>query len=97
MSLISVSRSVPDEWMVLANSTCFGVRFPGPFSLSCWPRIRMELSGVRSSWDVREELGLVLRGERELRGLLLERAAGLLDLLLLALHFGVLFRELPGL
>ena len=46
---------------------------------------------------VREELGLVLRGERELRGLLLERAAGLLDLLLLALHFGVLFRELPGL
>ena len=32
---------------------------------------------------VRQELGLVLRGERQLRGLFLERAAGLLDFLFL--------------
>ena len=43
---------------------------------------------------VREELGLVLRRERELRGLLLERAAGLLDLLVLALDLRVLLGEL---
>ena len=43
---------------------------------------------------VGEELGLVLRGERQLGGLLLERAAGLLDLLVLALDFDVLLGEL---
>ena len=42
---------------------------------------------------VGEELGLVLRGERELLGLLLERLARLLDLLVLALDLLVLVRE----
>ena len=43
---------------------------------------------------VGQELGLVLRGERQLGGLFLERAAGLLDFLVLALHFDVAFGEL---
>ena len=43
---------------------------------------------------VREELGLVLRRERQLGRLLLERAAGLLDLLVLALDLDVLLGEL---
>ena len=28
MSLISVRRSLPDAWIVFANSTCFGRRLP---------------------------------------------------------------------
>ena len=52
MSLISVSRSVPAEWMFLAKSICLAVRLPPAFSASCWPRIRIELSGVRSSCDM---------------------------------------------
>ncbi len=31
MSLISISRSLPDEWMVLANSICLPVRLPSGF------------------------------------------------------------------
>jgi len=46
---------------------------------------------------VGQELGLVLGRERQLGGLLLDRAAGLLDLLVLALDLGVLLRELAGL
>ena len=46
---------------------------------------------------VGEELGLVLRGERELGRLLLERAARLLDLLVLALDLDVVLGELLGL
>ena len=46
---------------------------------------------------VRQELGLVLRGERELGRLFFERAAGLLDFLVLALDFDVLLGELLGL
>ena len=42
---------------------------------------------------VREELGLVARGERQLGGLLFQRAARQLDFLVLALHFGVLLGE----
>ena len=52
ISLIRLSRSVPAPWMVLANSTCFGVKLPSGLSVSCWPRIRIELSGVRSSCDM---------------------------------------------
>ena len=52
MSLMSVSRSVPAEWMFRANSTCFDARLPVGFSASCWPRIRIEFSGVRSSCDM---------------------------------------------
>ena len=43
---------------------------------------------------VREELGLVLRRQRELGGLVLERAAGLLDFLILAFDLDVLLGEL---
>ena len=46
---------------------------------------------------VRQELGLVLRGERELRRLLFERLPRLLDLRVLALDLLVLVRELPRL
>ncbi len=52
MSLMSVSRSVPAEWMFRAKSTCLPERLPPLFSASCWPRIRIELSGVRSSCDM---------------------------------------------
>ena len=50
MSLIRFRRSVPAPWMVRANSICLGTRLPSGLSASCWPRIRIELSGVRSSW-----------------------------------------------
>ena len=43
---------------------------------------------------VGQELGLVLRGERELGGLLLDRAARLLDFLVLRLHLDVAVGEL---
>src|SRR6516225_1569745 len=46
---------------------------------------------------VRQELRLVLRGQREFGRLLLKRAAGLLDLLILALDFHVALGELLGL
>ena len=46
---------------------------------------------------VGEEFGLVLRRQRELLGLFLERLAGLLDLLVLALDLLVLVREQPRL
>ena len=42
---------------------------------------------------VRQELGLVLRGQRQLGGFFLERVAGLLDLGVLALDLGVLLGE----
>ena len=47
---MSVSRSLPDEWMVLANSTCRSVRLPSRFWHSWSDRISRLLSGVRSSW-----------------------------------------------
>jgi hypothetical protein len=53
----------------------------------------MLLSGVG---HVRQEVRLVLRGEREFLGLFLERAAGLLDFLVFAFDFRVLFGELLG-
>ena len=42
---------------------------------------------------VRDELGLVLRRDRELLGLLLDEALGLLDLLVLALDLAVLLGQ----
>ena len=52
MSLISVSRSCPDEWIVLANSVCLSLRFPSGLSDSSLARISSEFSGVRSSCDM---------------------------------------------
>ena len=43
---------------------------------------------------VGQELGLVFRGQRKLGRLFFQRAAGLLDFLVLALHFDVAFGEL---
>ena len=54
----------------------------------------MLLSGVRSSWrHVREELGLVLGGERELLRFLLQLLPRQFDLPVLALHLAVLLGE----
>ena len=50
--MISVSRSVPDEWMVLANSICLALRLPSAFLESWSERISRLLSGVRSSCDM---------------------------------------------
>ena len=52
MSLMRFMRSTPAAWIMLANSTCLSVRFRGAFSASCWPRMRMLFSGVRSSCDM---------------------------------------------
>ena len=52
MSLISISRSLPDEWIVFANSTCLPLRLPSGFLQSWSERISRLLSGVRSSCDM---------------------------------------------
>ena len=80
-------RSLPDAKIVEANSTCLSLRFPSGFSLQELgeqeQRVerRPQLVG-----HVREELRLVLRGQRELLRPLLERAAGELDLAVLDLE-----------
>ena len=43
-----------------------------------------------------QELRLVFGSQRQFVRLLFQRAAGLLDFLVLALHFGILFRQLRG-
>ena len=50
--------------------------------------------GAQLVRHVGQELGFVLRGERQLAGLFFQRAAGLLDFLVLAFHFVVLLGEL---
>ncbi len=52
MSLMRVSRSWPELWMVRANSICRGDRLPSGFSASWLARMSRLLSGVRSSWDM---------------------------------------------
>jgi hypothetical protein len=51
-SLIRLRRSVPDERIVFAKSTCFGERFASLLSASSRARMSSELSGVRSSCDM---------------------------------------------
>ena len=84
--------------MLRANSVCLVVRFAagvlGELLAENEDRVERRAQLMR---HVGEELGLVLRGERELGGLFLEGAAGLLDLLVLALHLHVLFGKLAGL
>ena len=95
MSLISVSRSVPAEWMfsreldLLGGQVAAGVL--GELLAEDQDRVERRAQLVR---HVRQELGLVLRGERQLGRLLLERAARLLDFLVLALDLDVLLGEL---
>ena len=98
MSLMRLSRSVPAPWMVRANSTCLrrevAVGVVGELLAENEDAVERRAQLVR---HVGEELGLVLGGEGELLGLLFQRAAGLLDLLVLAFDFGVLLGELLGL
>ena len=97
MSLISVSRSVPEEWMFRANSTCLAVRLPSAFSASCWPRMRIELSGVRSSCDMlARNSDLYLEVSASCSAFSSRALAGLLDFVVLALDLGVLLGELAG-
>ena len=95
MSLIRFSRSVPAPWMVRANSTCLGVEVAlgivGQLLAQDQDAVERRAQLVR---HVGEELRLVARGERQLGGLLLDRAAGLLDLLVLALDLDVALGEL---
>ena len=91
MSLMSISRSLPDEWIVLANSVCLA----GEVALGVLAELvgEDEQAVERRAQLVRhvgEELGLVLGGEGELLGLFLERLAGLLDFLVLAFDLLVL-------
>ncbi len=52
MSSISWSRSLPEEWIVRANSTCLGLRLPSRLSASSFARISRLFNGVRSSCDM---------------------------------------------
>ena len=94
MSLIRSSRSEPAEWIVCENSICF------------WRQVAVGVVREQLRQDeqrverrpqlvghVREELALVLRRERELLRLLLERGTRELDLLVLDLDAGVLLLE----
>ena len=95
---MSMRRSVPDEWMVFANSVCLGVRLPAGFRESWSERMSRLLSGVRSSWDMlARNSDLYFDVRRELLGLLFEGLPGLLDFLVLPLHLDVLMREQPRL
>ena len=95
---MSISRSLPDEWIVLANSVCLrrqvalGVlrELVGEDQQAVERRPQL----VR---HVREELGLVLRGQGELLRLLLERLPGLLDFGVLPLDLDVLVGQQAGL
>ena len=95
MSLIRFSRSVPAPWMVRANSTCFDVQVAvgivGELLAEDQDAVERRAQLVR---HVGEELGFVLRGQREFGRLFLERAAGLLDFLVLALDLDVALGEL---
>ena len=95
MSLIRLSRSVPAPWMVRANSTCLrrevALRVVAELLAEDQNAVERRAQLVR---HVREELGLVLRGQGQLGGLLFQRAPRLLDFLVLAFDFGVLFGEL---
>ena len=77
MSLIRFSRSVPAPWIVFANSTCrareVAVGVVGELLAEDQDAVERRAQLVR---HVREELGLVARGERELGGLLLHARGG---------------------
>ena len=97
MSLIRVSRSVPEPWMILAYSTCFSdrlrVRVLGQLLRQDQQAVERRAQLVR---HVGEELGLVLRRQGELGGLVFEREPRLLDLAVLVLHLHVLLGEQAG-
>ena len=91
---MSISRSLPDEWIVLANSICFGREI----ALGVLAQlIRQDEQAVQRRPQlmrhVGEELGLVLRGQRELLGLFFQRLARLFDFLVLAFDLFVLLHQ----
>ena len=81
--------------MVRANSTCLpsqiSVGIVGELLTENQNAVERRAQLVR---HVREEFGFVFRSQRQLGRLFFERAAGLLDFLILALDFGVLLGEL---
>ena len=81
--------------MVRANSTCLArqvaFRIVGELLAEDQDRVERRAQLVR---HVGQEFRLVLRGERQLGRLFLQRAAGLLDFLVLALDFDVALGEL---
>ena len=81
--------------MVRANSTCFGrqvaVGIVAELLAEDQNAVERRAQLVR---HVGQELRLVLRGQRQFLGLFFQRAARLLDFLVLALHFDVLFGQL---
>ena len=52
MSLISASRSLPDAWIVFADSTWRMLRLPSAFFASLSDKSSKLFSGVRSSCDM---------------------------------------------
>ena len=90
-----LSRSVPAPWMVARELHLLGgqvaVRVVAELLAEDQDAVQRRAQLVR---HVGEELGLVLRGERQLGRLFLERAAGLLDFLVLALDLDVALGEL---
>ena len=94
---MSVSRSVPAEWMLRGELDLLGRqvarRVVRELLAEDQDRVERRPQLVR---HVGEELGLVLRRERELGRFLFERAARLLDFHVLALDFDVLLGELLG-
>ena len=94
MSLIRASRSVPDEWMVSAYLTCFGVKVLSVFSASICARIRQVVQRrAQLVAHVGQELALVFGGERQLFGLLFQRRLGLLHFAVLGFHFVLLLGQ----
>ena len=81
--------------MVRANSTCLrrqiAFRIVGELLAEDQDRVERRAQLVR---HVGQEFRLVLRGKRKLGRLFFERAAGLLDFLVLALHLDVALGEL---
>ena len=94
MSLISISRSVPEEWMVLANSVCLQVRLPSGFFESWSDRMSRLLSGVRSSCDMfARNSDLYFEVKASCSAFSSSALPRLLHLLVLVLHLDVLVGE----
>ena len=77
------------EFDLLAGE--IAVRIVGELLAEDQDRVERRAQLVR---HIGEEFGLVLRGERELGRLFFQRAARLLDFLVLALHFDIALGEL---
>ena len=98
MSLMSISKSLPDEWIVLANSVCFE-RQVAVGVLAQLVRENEQAVERRPQFvgHVGQELRLVLGGEGQLLGLFLQLLAGLFDFAVLAFDFLVLLGQQAGL